>query len=327
MSNNNFKKKMGSSTTDPFYAQKEVPKPGFFSRTASWVKGAFTRKKKKKLKPKPKPNCIPYKPTDLQILKMEKRECYEKLQDYDTSFLMIPLNSLKDKLIYLNKKTSNKKTKKKTNNNQPEEPRCDSEKISFAKLNKLFKYSVNVLESALNRMNTLVIPKKDDDDCPEIDGPAIGEPVEANYKNVPIANVNFNPNNKKPVDNLPKATPLAAIALPFGKGGSASNDICGDYVELRGYVKQIIYEIEKIQLSKSEKNAANEKNEKNEMNKKNANENSKHNKCKITDDIFAKLEEARSKFDVIFTKLNSDNRLPHNSTNGTRVARQNGPRN
>jgi hypothetical protein len=313
MSNNNSKKKMGTPTTEPFYAQNVVPKPGILSRTASWVKGAFTRKKKKKLNPKPKPksNCVPYKPTGEQILKMEKRECYEKLQSYDTSHLMIPLNSLKDKIDFLNKKTSKNNTKKKginnpeKSNNKSEEPTCDSEKISFIKLNKLFKYSVNVLESALKRMNTLVIPKRDADNCPEIGETSIGEPVENNYENAPpIANVEPIPNNKKVLGNLPKANP---VSLGKGKnfkiGGSAPNDDCADYIELRSYVKQIIDEIEKIQLAKSEMNAANE-------NK--AGKNSKFTTCKSTNEIFTKLEEARSKFDIILTKLNSDNRLPRN---------------
>ena len=273
----------------------------------------------------PNTNCVPYKPTSLQILKKKKRDCYKILKRYDKIELVISLNALKDKINELNNKTANKKkdTKKKVT---PDPNRCDSEEISFMKLNKLFKYSINVLESALKRMDKLVIPEQNKDDCPENSENFENKSKKNKISNISTAYRIVDSKNTKvvphansvfvgpPVANVIPgsvvassipAIPGSVVAVPV-RGGAAPNDTCGDYNEIRQLVKNIIIQIEPI-LNMREFMVA--------------------EKCDMTISIFDKLSLAKSEFENVNKKLNLDKRLPTNVQNGSIVARKNGKSN
>ena len=310
-------------------------------KAASWIGNKLSLKKKKKVNPDPNTNCVPYKPTPLQILKKKKRDCYKILKKYNTIELVISLNALKDKIKELNNKTSNMKkdTKKKV---APDPTRCDSEEISFMKLNKLFKYSINVLESALKRMDKLVIPEQNKDDCPENSENKSKNKSENKSKNKSEKNKSGNISNAyrivdnkltrnvSPANSTSVGPPVAnvipgiglnklgtGVAIPVAaipgsvvgepvRAGAAPNDTCDDYNEIRQLVKNIINQIEPIINMRDFMVSEN---------------------CDMTISIFDKLSQAKSEFENVNKKLNSDKRLPTNVQNGSIVARKNGKSN
>jgi len=205
----------------PIYPRNE-PVKGTNKKNSTGTKSKLTNSKSKKVNTNVNgaTNCVPYKPTEEQIAKRKKKDCFELLQQFDYTPLTISLNKLKSNIFEIDKKLNASKGSKKKKKNPN---RCDSEDVSFIKVNKMFVYSINVLESAIKKMKKIVI-LPDENNCPE----TVGEPV-GNANNV----------SKFPVAN-------ARIA-----GGSATNDVCTDYNELIVNIRDILANIDIMLSSKN----------------------------------------------------------------------------
>jgi hypothetical protein len=271
------------------------------------------------------------------------------IQKFDISPLVNSLNKLKNNIIDIDKKllvikykgSSKKKTKKNTT-------RCDSEDVSFTRIKKKFVYSINVLESAINKMKKLEISdeNKNEDECEDetslnkTNNLKNSKANKVTLKNGKSAN-NVKSKNGKGANNVKSKNGKVTnkVNLKNGKGtnnvglknGKGTNNVGLKKIPPPAYTDAITSFGGSSTNDTCSDYIGLAKNTRDIISHIDVILNARddiviNNECMMTEIIFEKFQKSKSNFEEVTEKLNNDQRLSTALGNGPALAPTNGTR-